>query len=44
LKVKLGIRQDAQVEVVEGIDIGDHIVVAGQQKLKDQQAVTTQPM
>lgn len=35
VKVKLGIRSDAVVEVLEGISEGDEIVVAGQHRLTD---------
>ena len=39
LKVKLGVRRSAQVEVVEGLDAGDLVVTAGQLKLREGAAV-----
>ena len=35
VEVKLGIRDDAVVEVVAGLDVSDEIVVAGQHRLTD---------
>lgn len=35
VKVKLGVRQDAQVEVSEGLKAGDVVVTAGQLKLRE---------
>ena len=34
-KVKLGVRRAAQVEVVDGLAVGDVVVTAGQLKLRD---------
>lgn len=34
-KVKLGIRRDAEVEIVEGLKPGDTVITAGQIKLRD---------
>lgn len=34
-KVKLGIRRDAEVEIVDGLKPGDTVVTAGQMKLRD---------
>jgi membrane fusion protein, multidrug efflux system len=39
VKVKLGVRRAAQVEVVEGLVAGDVVVTAGQLKLRDGAAV-----
>jgi membrane fusion protein (multidrug efflux system) len=33
--VKPGLRRNAQVEIVEGLQAGDEIVTAGQMKLRD---------
>ena len=33
--VKTGLRRNAQVEIVEGIQLGDEVVTAGQMKLRD---------
>ena len=35
MKVKLGVRSDAIVEVVEGLSDNDEIVLAGQHRLTD---------
>lgn len=35
LKVRLGVRHNAQVEVTEGVTVGDVVVTAGQLKLRD---------
>ncbi len=39
VKVKLGVRRAAQVEIVEGLAAGDVVVTAGQLKLRDGAAV-----
>ncbi|MGB4065545.1 MAG: efflux RND transporter periplasmic adaptor subunit [Azonexus sp.] len=39
VKVKLGVRRSAQVEVVDGLAAGDLVVTAGQLKLRDGAAV-----
>lgn len=41
LSVRLGVRRDAQVEVLEGLQAGAVVVTAGQMKLKPGAAVTT---
>lgn len=38
--VKTGIRRNAQVEIVDGLNAGDEVVIAGQMKLRDGAAVT----
>ncbi len=35
VKVKTGLRRDAQVEIIEGLQAGDMVVTAGQLKLRD---------
>ncbi|MGH8682016.1 MAG: efflux RND transporter periplasmic adaptor subunit [Burkholderiales bacterium] len=35
VKVKTGLRRDAQVEIIEGLQAGDVVVTAGQLKLRD---------
>ena len=35
VKVKIGLRRDAQVEITEGLQAGDVVVTAGQLKLRD---------
>jgi membrane fusion protein (multidrug efflux system) len=37
--IKLGVRRAAQVEVVDGLQVGDVVVTAGQLKLRDGAAV-----
>ena len=39
--IKLGVRRAAQVEVVDGLQVGDVVVTAGQLKLRDGAAVRT---
>lgn len=41
VSVRLGVRRDAQVEVLEGVQAGAVVVTAGQMKLKPGAAVTT---
>jgi membrane fusion protein (multidrug efflux system) len=41
--VKPGIRRDGFVEIVEGLDVGDRVVVAGLQKVDDGDAVRPVP-
>lgn len=39
IKVKTGLRRDAQVEIIEGLQAGDSIVTAGQMKVREGAAV-----
>ena len=39
VKIRIGVRRAAQVEVVEGLAAGDVVVTAGQLKLRDGTAV-----
>ncbi|MCI0344548.1 MAG: efflux transporter periplasmic adaptor subunit, partial [Chloroflexi bacterium] len=40
VRVKTGLRRDAQVEITEGLGAGDVVVTAGQLKLRDGAAVS----
>ena len=39
MEVRTGVRRDAMVEVVEGVQAGEVVVTAGQLKLRDGAAV-----
>ena len=41
--VKIGLMNDAEVEVLDGIDPGDTVVVTNQDKLQDGKKVETEP-
>jgi membrane fusion protein (multidrug efflux system) len=38
-KVVIGTRREGRVEIVEGLDVGDEVVTAGQLKIRDGSAV-----
>lgn len=41
--VKIGLMNDAEVEVLDGIEPGDTVVVTNQDKLQDGKKVETEP-
>ena len=42
-EVKIGLMNDAEVEILDGIEPGDTVVVTNQDKLQDGKKVETEP-